>query len=199
MHKDFRYADYDNYAWIDKVVHISMSDILIELQNKGDWAEISNKIESCVAILDNQGKVTIWSESKTPKFYLLFYVIDRQIYPIFLMKNGIQQFGISSEDISTEFLEKIGGNCVGEYQTKQSSSLHISEEKKTEEKKTEKKETEEKKTEKKETEENNVKPYCKLLDKKVYKMKRCVRTKLKSEDSDQCVYNDKTRHCRIKK
>ncbi len=209
LHKDFRYADYDNYAWIDKVVHISMSDILIELQNKGDWAEISNKIESCVAILDNQGKVTIWSESKTPKFYLLFYVIDRQIYPIFLMKNGIQQFGISSEDISTEFLEKIGGNCVGEYQTKQSSSLHISEEKKTEEKKTEKKETEEKKTEKKETEEkktekketeeNNVKPYCKLLDKKVYKMKRCVRTKLKSEDSDQCVYNDKTRHCRIKK
>jgi len=190
LHKDFRYADYDKYVWIDKIVHISMLDILIELQNKKDWTEISKKTESCIAILENNGKVTIWSKSKTPKFYLLFYVIDRQIYPIFLMNNEIQQFGISSEDISTEFVELIGGDCVEEKKT---------EDKKTEDKKTEDKKTEDKETEGKKIKANNVQPYCKLSDKKVYKIKRCVRTKLESEDSDQCIYNDKTGHCRIKK
>ena len=39
--------------------------------------------------------------------------------------------------------------------------------------------------------------YCKLSDTKL--RRRCTKTKLKSENSDECLYDYKTNYCRIKK
>ena len=176
LHKDFRYAHYDKYVWIDKITHISIYDLLKELQNDRKWIEISRQTNSCIVILDNKGSAITYGNNKRSRFYLLFYSIESDIYPIFLTKNSNQEFDMSSADLSTEFIEIIGGDCP---------------------KNIEDKPKDDKPKEKKPKNDKSKEVYCKLSDTNV--RRRCTKTKLKSEDSDECLYDNKTNYCRIKK
>ena len=110
---------------------------------------------------------------------------------------------MSSADLSTEFIEIIGGDC-----TKKTEQIP-KEEKPKEDKPKEDKPKEDKPKEDKPKEDKpkedkpkgkkskSTEKYCKLSDTKL--RRRCTKTKLKSENSDECLYDYKTNYCRIKK
>ena len=109
LHKDFRYAHYDKYVWIDKITHISIYDILKELQDNRKWLEISRQTNSCIVILDNKGSAITYGSNKNSRFYLLFYSIETDIYPIFLTKNSNQEFEFSA---GSQFMSKNEVKCT---------------------------------------------------------------------------------------
>ena len=202
--------------WIDKITHISIYDLLKELQDDKKWLEISRQTNACIVILDNKGGSTTYGNNKGSRFYLLFYSIESDTYPIFLTKNSNQEFDMSSADLSTEFIEIIGGDCTKKTEeipkndkpkddkpkdNKSKGDKPKDDKPKNDESKDDKPKNDEPKDDKpkddKPKDDKATGKYCKLSDNKI--RRRCTKTKLKSEDSDECLYDYKTNYCRIKK
>ena len=100
---------------------------------------------------------------------------------------------MSSADLSTEFIEIIGGDC-----TKKTEQIPKEDKPKEDKPKEDKpKEDKPKEDKPKGKKSKSTEKYCKLSDTKL--RRRCTKTKLKSENSDECLYDYKTNYCRIKK